>query len=409
MKKYVILVFILLTATVNLFAQYGYSLNLFEPEIIDARAEALGKTSIMSSAGANNLFNNPAMLGNLESKNIQISGRALFGTPKRTHKAEDTDDNEVDVTEYEFEYPFHTKLNGLSVGFPVSMGSSKNIKLGFSAGYRTYYDWGFDVNTKRTEEYDGEVEIDKDEKEFNGGFNTVVLGSGLTYKNNFLFGASVSLPFLSEVTSKTESTFPTRDRTLKGTFFTFSGCYIINDVVRVAAKVRTGYNLEMDVESSGKFDYTIPAEYGVGLEVKPIDKLKCYMEYTTRNLSEYEGDIINNDSDNGYAIKTGIEFGSKILYRAGFYMQSVPMYEITSYYDEELDDMVLELNDTPQIDKGITAGLGVNVNSYITINIFGAYSFLKYDESYNFVEYVDISNELTFSMTKIGCSLGCNF
>lgn len=410
MKKYLILGLFLVTATVSLFGQHGYSLNLFEPETIDARAEALGKTSILSSSGANNVFNNPSLLSNLESRNIQINGRALFGKPERIHRTEDLEDNEVETTTHEYEYPLHSKLNGLSVGFPIKSAASNNLKLGFAAGYRTYYDWGLDVNSKRTEEFDGELEIDKNEKEYNGGFNTIVFGSGLNYQNRFLAGASISLPFMSEVSSKTESTFPDRDRTLNGTFYTLSGTYIVNNIIKLGARIRTGFTLEIDVESSGKFELSIPAEYGIALEVKPLDKLKGYMEYTTRSLSDYEGSIIfNNDSENGYAFKTGFEFGTKILYRAGFYMQSVPVYEMTSYYDEILDDIVLELANTPQTEKGFTAGLGLNINSNITLNIFGAYSYLNYDESYNFVDYVDVSNELSYSLTKMGCSIGYNF
>ena len=147
MRKNVILVLLVLSIYVGLFGQFGYLLNMFEPEIIDARAEALGRTSILSSTGANFIFNNPAMLSNLDSKNFQINGRAVFGNFEIKEKYYD------ETNKMEYEYPFHMKLNGLSFGMPYSLPGNKDLKLGFGAGYRTYYDWGYNVHYESDEEY----------------------------------------------------------------------------------------------------------------------------------------------------------------------------------------------------------------------------------------------------------------
>ncbi len=120
MTKIVILVFLLLSTSVGLFGQYGWTLNMFEPEIIDARAEALGRASILSSSSASFIFNNPAMLSNLLQKNVQFSGRSVFGKNERQHEY----NGETDKTEHE--YPLHMKFNGFAFGIPYNMSENDN-------------------------------------------------------------------------------------------------------------------------------------------------------------------------------------------------------------------------------------------------------------------------------------------
>lgn len=72
---------------------YGGPNNLFEyePSILDARGEALGHSSLLTSDGANNVFNNPVMIALQKQKSIVINCRSIDGENKykelnRTYK-----------------------------------------------------------------------------------------------------------------------------------------------------------------------------------------------------------------------------------------------------------------------------------------------------------------------------------
>ena len=413
MRKNVILVLVVLSVSVGLFGQFGYLLNMFEPEIIDARAEALGRTSILSSTGANYIFNNPAMLSNLDSKNFQINGRVLFGNFEIKEKY----DEETDKIDYK--YPLHMKLNGLSFGMPYSLPGNKDLKLGFGAGYRTYYDWGVNVHYESDEEYNNyEYDI-----KYHGGFSTLVLGGGLNYQKKIFGGVSISFPFLSNISSEYEDSDGDEyesEGTMKGSFFTLSGSYIVNEKITIGARIRTGFTLEWEEEFEEYFnidyDIMIPLEFGLAVKMKPNNSLKLYVEYLTRGFGNYEVETESGtydfygDSDNGYSFRTGFEAGTSNVFRGGFFMQSVPIYEIKSYYDEEWEEFICGPDEKPQTEMGITAGFGVKINPNLSLDIFGAYSFLNYDESYDDDYWRDqVSNEYSYSQIKIGCSMGYNF
>jgi len=415
MRKNVILVLLVLSISVGLFGQFGYTLNMFEPETIDTRSEALGRTSILSSSGANFIFNNPAMLSNLDFKNVQFNSRAVFGKTEIKEKYEE--DGYTDTYKYEYNYPFHMKLNGLAFGMPYEM---PNMKLGFGAGFRTYYDLGFNVHYESDEE-GSNYEWDR---KYHGGFSTLVLGGGLNYQEKFFGGISMSFPFLSNFSSETEykddgyeGDYET-EGTMKGSFFTLSGSYILNETITFGLRLRTGFTLEWEEEDDDGDDWEndiiIPSEFGLAIEMKPNTNLKLYVEYLTRGFGDFEvednyGDQdLYDDSDNGYSLRTGFEAGTNNVFRGGFFMQSVPVYEI-KYFDSSYGFVY---DDKPQTEMGFTTGFGLKMNSQLSLDVFGAYSFLSYEESYEYYDgyhYVEISNEYSYSKIKIGCSMGYSF
>lgn len=408
MRKNVVLMLVVLSVSVGLSGQFGYLLNMFEPEIIDARAEALGRTSILSSTGANFIFNNTAMLSNLDQKNVQFNGRVLFGNFEIKEKYYD----ETDKSEYE--YPFHIKLNGLSFGMPFNMSDNKDLKLGFGAGYRTYYDWGYNVHYESDEEYNNyEYDI-----KYHGGFSTLVLGGGVNYQKKFFGGISISFPFLSNISSEYENSNGEEyesEGTMKGSFFTLSSSYIVNEKITIGARIRTGFTLEWKEEIgdyfSIDFDIMIPLEFGLAVKMKPNNSLKLYVEYLTRGFGNYEVETESGtydfygDSDNGYSLRTGFEAGTSNVFRGGFFMQSVPIYEL-----KNINELEVVYDEKPETEIGFTAGFGVKINQNLSLDIFAAYSFLNYNESYDDEYWRDqVSNEYSYSRIKIGCSMGYNF
>ena len=95
--------------------------------------------------------------------------------------------------------------------------------MGLAAGYRTYYDRGYNLQIE--ERNPDPQPIEEEYIEYNGGFNNLVLGSGFSYKNNFMFGASISIPLFSDYSQEYENhegSEVTESGTLKGTFFTSS-------------------------------------------------------------------------------------------------------------------------------------------------------------------------------------------
>ncbi|MCK5050637.1 MAG: hypothetical protein KAS53_02770 [Candidatus Cloacimonetes bacterium] len=418
MKKNVILILLLLVS-VGLFGQYVYMFSSFEPEIIDGRAEALGLTSILSSSGANYVFNNPSMLSSLNSKDFQVNLRTHFGNTNKEKEHLDTDTNSIFYrSDTDYNRKFHTKFNGFSFGLPLNVIKNDDWHIGIAAGYRTYYDWGYDIHQKRKEEFDDEVEIEEEDSEYSGGFNTLVFGGGINFKRKFYGGLSISLPLNSEYLNEYETNDgnqATNEGTLKGSFFTFSGSYIMNQYVSFGLRIRTTFDLEIDGEDdyfnyqySDK--YTIPTEYAFALQISPIEKVRIFAEYLTRNLGDYYNIIyFNPKSDDGYSFRTGIEFGKKYKFRGGLFTQSVPVYEITSHYDELNDDYIVESKNKPQVETGITAGFGTNIFKKIQINFYSSYTFLNYDENYQNVEDTKVFNEISYSLIKIGCSFGYSF
>ncbi|MCD4818601.1 MAG: hypothetical protein K8S23_07900 [Candidatus Cloacimonetes bacterium] len=373
--------------------------EMYKPQVIDARSEALGGTSILSSTGGNFVFNNPALLSNLSQKNIQLGSRAIYGKEEYKHN----NDN------YNSDYPMHYKLNGLSFGMPLKF---QNFKFGIGAGYRTYYDLG---KNRHYEDQDSDYVNDHFG---HGGLSTLVLGGGFNFQNIFFIGFSSNLPFFSKYSKEVESIDSYGDEykyktesTLKGTFFTIGSSYKLNKVITFGLRLRTGFSLEWKEKDSGNEENLIvPPEFGLALELKPIPSLKFYTEWLTRNFSKYKMDNNNDeyylydDLGNGFALRTGFEAGTNWLFRGGFFMQSLPIYE-----SKNADDGEVVKVKTPKKEYGFTTGLGFKIYSKISVDFFSVYSFLTNNQSYYDPYWgLDSTKYFTYQM-KIGSTIGYNF
>lgn len=420
MKKNVIIILSLLFVSAGLFGQYIYKYDSTEPENIDGRAEALGSTSILSSTGANYVFNNPAMLSGLKSIDLQFNLRTQFGKTKTSSAVSDTIYYDTIHAYTNYTRTPHYKINGLALGIPYKISEISNWKMGFAVGYRTYYDWGYNLHQKE-KTFDFPT-IEEKESEYSGGFNTLVLGSGISYKNKIWGGFSISLPFFSEYSELFEDYQGNETEissTIKGTFFTLSGAYILNRYLKLGVRYRTKYILEKEGDDiyneHYKDEYTIPEEYGFALEIIPYKNLKIFTEYLSCKFSDYKGDYYSHYKTNdGYSFRTGIEFGSRNLFRCGFFRQSIPVYKLIPHYNEDTSTYFPTIDKNPQIETGFTAGFGRLIRDRIQLNLFGVYSFINYKESFamyspGFINYVDYKNDYSFYLYKIGCTLGYSF
>lgn len=416
MRRNVVLVILCLGIYSGLLGVFEFNQNPFESEAIDARAEALGRASLLSTSGANLVFNNSAMLSKLENINIQVSGRSVSG--KYWAKT----NTKYGSYKLSTSKPGNSDLNGFSIGVPFKL--SKNFNLGFGAGLRTYYDYNFDFQQKQ-EVSNTIYQVDS---EGSGAFKTIVLGGGVSFLKKFYSGISISLPFSSEFSRsyKYNSAYNGEyedyevDCSMEGTFYTFSGGYLLNNYISFGAKYRTAYDVDYELTEEGQDDYnavfTIPSELSVAMEIQTRKKLKLYLEYLTRNLSGYEyeneynsGNIFYN-SDNGYALRGGAEIGNKTKFRCGIFMQSVPQYERKQQFNELTDEYDIIYTRTPKRELGFTTGIGLRFLKSITLDIYAVYSRIKFNENlYDYDYSLSLKNEYFYSDVKLGCTLGYNF
>ncbi|MDP8211117.1 MAG: hypothetical protein RAO94_06880 [Candidatus Stygibacter australis] len=386
-----IIVFITLLLTLVLSGSYY---NDLEPEVIDARSEALGRTSILSSQGANFIFNNPAMLSDLEHKEACLNTRIKFGKIKI---------DEIDYDGYSDTYDInkniHLKFHGISYGMPYKLHNSQNYKIGLGIGYRAYYDYG---SNYRIEESDLKINN-------HGGLNTLVFGAGCKYLDKLSGGISLSVPFLSSGSSEIIEDGHTGyegDATTSATFVTFSGNYIFNEKYTVGLRIRSNFTLESESDY-GHESIEVPAEFGLALKIQPDEDHTIFAEYITRRYGEYSlGDRFEN-SGGGFSLRAGLEtcVKNKVV-RGGFFVQSIPEYELT--YDFEGNRIY---DKTPATELGITLGTEFKLKKDLSLDLFGMFSgFANSMEEYDYWDEI-VSGKKTFSYYdfKIGSSLRYSF
>jgi hypothetical protein len=362
-----------------------FNLNGLEPEIIDSKAQSLGRASLFTSSGANNLFNNTSMLSKFDCKNIQVSYRINYGESKSTNY-----DFSNTYTNY---YKFHMKLNGIAFSTSDLYQFSNKLKINLAIGYRTYIDWGYKRETST-------YIIDS-----NGGLNLIVLGSSICIKDTYFFGLSYNYPFQCATSTKFKSNNVLYDSyktngTMKASFFVLSSSYIINKSYNISVRFRPDFKLKREFKISDdedidtKIEYDVPYELAIAVKILSSDHINIFAEYLTCNLGEYKQNdeylysLDDNDkSENGHTIRIGLEYNEN--YRLGFYSQSVPIYTHPS-----------RVSNKPQTEFGFTAGYGFILSSILNVNCFTTYSFLNYDDFYG--------NCSDFRI-KAGCSVGYSF
>jgi len=359
----------------------------YDSEVSDARAEALGRCSILCSSGSNYLFNNPAYLSNLSKQNFRINGRAAWGREKHDYSR-----NYIKI-----EKKLNLKLSGISYAMPLYISKDMQTKIGVGLGYRTYYD----LSSNNDYKYDLGDDQEAYKSKNMGGYSCITFGSGIKRHNNFNLGFSVNLPLMSNYIEKFKSEVGhecTNEGLFSGVFWTFSGAYDLNESIKIASRVRSGFNLHWKYkgDDDSKKYLKVPWELGMALSIKTRNESKIYFEYVTRNYSKYEikGNYHDNkpfeDLPNGFSLRTGLESGKKIMLRRGLFWQSLPIYQ-----DEKA-----------QMELGVTGGLGFSFKKNFSFDISGSIAFVNFDDSiYNYDEI----NVFTFTNYKIGTTVGYDF
>ena len=401
--RWVFLFLLLVCTQGSLFGQKLHDLSMFEPTITDGRAIALGHSSLLGTQNANNVFNNPSALANLSSRSLMLSTRFRTGESEIDWIAEYDSFTEEGTNTYT--YKLHPKLNGVAFATPFKACSNKNMRLGLGFGYRPYYDWGHYLDV----EYITDGEVDTSDMKKHGGFNLMSIAFGAAYKKLFNFGLSVNFPFASNATEEWSS--ETEIRTT-GTFFVFGAMYNLTPSLLLSARLRTGFVLGYSEKREnyaweyGEYfdvDYSIPAELGLALQYQSSGNLTLFLEVVSRFYDSYEQEIhVYSEAGNkpfdgadaGYSLRVGAEYGKKIQYRLGGYMQSVPVFD----YDEEGDIA------DGSTQYGLTGGLGIPLSPKFLLDIYGDYATHAVERN-RYYETQDITN----TSFQFGCSLGYNY
>jgi len=424
MKKFCILTIILTISTI-LAANF---LNKYEPEVIDARASALGGCSILASQGANYLFNNSAELAKLSTSNIQISFKQSSGEYNSRYNNYDS----LLVMKNKGKYNSNIRLNGLAIAKQLEL--SNNIGSAVAIGWRRYFDMASDYTTELTfYDFGNESVISEDKISQDGGFGTLVLGGGISLTENIRLGITYSSPMFNKNSYQERDLLEERSTLMKsyeityeGSFLTYSGTFEVRNLLSIAFRYHNLYKFREKIkgtrisESSGHeysynktTKYSIPSELALSTKLTPFKNLALYGEYVSRNLHmfESEGHPFYGETDPGYAFKTGIEYGSKLKLRFGYFSRSNPYYKRIEDNDKAENNRFNEYYQNNHIEEyGLSAGAGIKLFNKINIDFFASLSKLKYSEKmYNWYLYQNCDVKRKYEINRFGTSLGYSF
>ena len=392
-KTLVVVMFVMLIVPFSLLAQFEGLLYspffVFEPEIVDAKGAAMGRTTVLTTSGSNAIFTNPAGLGMLEEQVFQGGMRFFLGKITNDYKDQYTTDEERTML-------FHMKFNHASFAIPYQFEGSP-VKTTFAAGYRTYYDLGLNLYNEVKDDYNDYEETIK----FHGGLNTLTFGGALNFNDRLYAGFAVNIGIMGkgswEVEEKQYGNTETSDgdATSTGSFFTMGCIYKASPRMSLGLMYRPGFEAKFEQEDdSGNTedaDVIVPGLFAVSAEFAPSEVLSLVFEYQSRGLGDYEDDD-NNDlyykSENGSSIRLGTEISVTVPIRFGFYMDSVPVYDIKSSGDQD---------EAPKSLMGFTGGVGLPLSPQMDLGLYGEYAFISAEDKYEECTYD--ANRIKFGFT----------
>lgn len=389
------LLFIFLVLCYNLVdAQYS---EFYLPNTVDTRSSALGRTDIMSPNGSNAIFSNPALLGMISNKQLQLGGNAKVVTRFSEYTDEVYDD-------YKIKYPIAPQFNHISFAMPYNL-SRDDIKLAFGAGYYSALD-----NTYKTQyQYENKTNGNKYARQisYTGGLKLISVSGAINYHNKYFAGLSLNKSLLSsfgKIDNEENSDYEiTREETTKisATSLCFGAYAKITPQFSVGINYRAKFQLNQDdteweedsngTNKEGEYyneDFDIPSIYGIGVEYKLSSGMTLTGEYHSRPFSDYkEGSTQTfGNIDDGESYRLGVEFSqSKPIYRLGLFYESMP-------FSEYNDDKPISM-------PGFTAGARFDFNN-ICLDGYLEFGTVKYKGYYSNNKKYDT----TYSKYSIGLS-----
>jgi len=438
-----VFVLLMLCLASTLFSNYYNALPfMYDTEIIDARASALGRTSLLSTTGANNIFNNPAITPDINGFDLRLSFKATSGKDEIVFN---NIENTLISEKHEYEQKTAYNLNGLSLTIPGSLflKDTEDFNFAFGLGYKYQYDYKLN-DEMNFQFYDYEVTEDF---ESTGGYDNLVLSYGMKYHKLYA-GLSLGIPVIREWDydwsyKQTNSgdgqyVYTIKDEysnEVEGMNVNITMMYKILKNMRISFRLTPASSFKYEetrnfVETNeGGNDYSnsfttrldktisIPTTIGFSCDYQWRDILYFVVEYGSRNLGDYEektgamsSTSVYHNCDSGSAFKMGLEYTHFIKARMGFFTQSVPKFEETrktlDYYNENSNSV---FSSTPQRQTGFTFGVGIPILAKYELDFYFEKSVVKnesIDDDSQDSRY-DVTEE--YNKTRFGITVGANF
>ena len=361
---------------------YGLPMN---PQFGGTSTFSMGGVYTSTNQGVEALSGNPAGLALLDGAQFLVGGR-LGVTGKICY--EDDYYEDVGYDDYSRKFGITPKLLNLGVAFPLTLPNSSQKLVG-AVGYRSFYDWATNINieTKR-EDYSGQTLREATYKT-HGLINTLSFGIGTTFSEKYSIGMSFNLPILKGFKYESESEIKTASDKSSydyeeeldvsgGSFIQFGGIAQITTELTVGLSYTLSHKFEFDdgkwkenddgSKDNGKISdntkFEIPSLYSLGISYKVSPDLLIAAEIQNRPWEDYEIDNENPvDSESGSAYRFGLEYGTDVLFRAGFAIERTPLI------DADMDPVNM---------KVLTGGIGYRTTDYL-IDFGAAYRFTTFE------------------------------
>ena len=266
---------------------------------------------------------------------------------------------------------------------------SKHFGLGM--GITPVSTEGYNINTNPVVDSDGHPSTTTVQNNYqgSGGVSKVFIGGAYAPVKNLSFGANLSYLF-GNLTNTEEIIFPGSNafNTLKaenvgihsftadfGVMYTFQPKFMGDWSITLGATVAPTMNLAANyniltvsqsfngvtidtLQDSGAVGkIRIPIAYGGGITIKEGDQWTISLDYTMQNWSQFSYFGQSENLSNSYTYGVGVQFvpkkdfpktyGQRIHYRIGY------AYSLN----------YLDLNNTPLIDRGFSAGIGLPIGA----------------------------------------------
>ena len=354
------------------------------PKTGGTRALSMGGVYIATNQGIDALSGNPGGLALLDGIQISVTGSVqIYGK------------SDFDDTYYSYYIAYSSKFEPLfkftNIGIAVPITIPKaSIKLAGAAGYRRFYDWSRrKVVEKEYDYYENGIVHSKETYKTHGLINVLSLGIGTTMSKKWSFGFSVNFPIWKNYENESEINDIYSDKIYKSNTQeernVSADCFIqLGGILQVTSKLAAGvsclmkhgftlqnvkrkshYNGDVysyEIDDKNKWEIPGTIDFGISYKLRP--NLLLAADIQSRPWENIRiNDLPIDDVKNGNVYRFGLEFERKVLFRAGFSWERLPLLDA----DEHPVDL-----------KNTTAGIGYQSKDFI-LDLGLSYKFVTFE------------------------------
>ncbi len=327
--KILLFEFVLFISTV--LAEKEFQVSAFDAAMKSGgiRARSMGGVFVAIDQGLESLMGNPAGLTSIAKRNF------LFSTSVRPYwRAIQV------VIEPADSYEFDKYLSIHQMGIGGTLFQKNAIgPIHFGIGYRVYYDWS------RASASTGDMIL---KTKITGFIRGVCFGLAKQLSERLVVGSNFHFPTRSLYKYDRYYIFSPHDshESLKKLNLHTKPFFQLGCIYRLSTKFDLGLNYisphQFIVEKT--ITYKMPGTLDVGLAWKCSGAMLLATDIVYRPWEQYLiADLPISNVKNGYAFRTGLEYGKRMLFRTGFALDCLPL---------------LNEDDQSVYQKSVTVGLG---------------------------------------------------